>query len=45
MPEIEASKVIDHLLKRLAQLEYENAILQVQLDAAYLDVPMEGESS
>jgi hypothetical protein len=45
MPEIEASKVIDHLLKRLAQLEYENALLQVQLDAVYLDVPIEGESS
>jgi hypothetical protein len=45
MPEIEASKVIDHLLKRLAQLEYENALLQVQLEATYLDVPIEGESS
>jgi hypothetical protein len=45
MPEIEASKVIDHLLKRLAQLEYEKALLQVQLEGMpYMDVPIEEDS-
>ena len=42
MPEISAEKVIDHLLKRIAQLEYEKALLQVQLETpSYLDLPME----
>lgn len=42
MPEVSASRVIDVLLKRIAQLEYENALLQVQVDTVpYVDVPIE----
>ena len=46
MPEVSAEKVIDHLLRRIAQLEYEKALLQVQLDTQeYVDVPIEKEDS
>ena len=45
MLEVSAEKVIDQLLRRIAHLEYEKALLQVQLDTpTHLDVQIEEDS-